>query len=185
MHGALTATLNASGMSPHVYCSGVAFSIQHSTDTLAYYVLDCSTGFASSLNCPQNHYPFTCATCFTIPEDVLDFNSSLAFCQIANGTLITVENSSQMLTLGRYLEGLNDTRTLWTGYRYVMGSRVDVAGQAAPEVLQDSGNFVSGTTTGDTDTCIGVQEGRFVNVPCSERRPFICLFQYSGELSII
>ena len=90
-----------------------------------------------------------------------------------------------MLTLGRYLEGLNDTRTLWIGYQYVMGNRVDVAGRAAPEVLQDSSNFVSGTTTGNTDTCIGVQEGRFVNVPCAERHPFICLFTYSGEFSII
>ena len=88
-----------------------------------------------------------------------------------------------MLTLGRYLEGLNETRTLWIGYRYVMGSRVDVAGQAAPEVLQDGGNFVSGTTAGDADTCIGVQEGRFVNVPCAERRPFICHFTYAGEHS--
>ena len=162
----------------------LTLAFQHSTDTPAYYVLDCSTGFASSLNCPQNHYPFTCATCFTIPENELDFNSSLAFCQNTNGTLITVENSTQMLTLGRYLEGLNDTRTLWIGYRYVMGNQVDAAGRAAPEVLQDSGNFVSGTA-GNTDTCVGVQEGRFVNVPCAERCPFICLFTYSGELSII
>lgn len=143
------------------------------------------TGFASSLTCPQNHYPYTCAACFTIPPSELDFNSSLAFCQNMNGTLITVENSTQMLTLGRYLEGLNETRILWIGYRYVMGSRVDVAGQPAPEVLQGSRNFVSGTTAGDTDTCIGVQEGRFVNVPCAERRPFICHFTYSGEHSTI
>ena len=141
------------------------------------------TGLASALSCPQGHFPYSCSTCFRIATNELDFDSSDAHCQNKSGFLITVDNSTQMLMLGRYLEGLNDSRKLWIGYRYAStGGAVDMAGQAAPDVLQDGTNFAGGATAGGANTCIGVQEGRFFNAPCTEGYPFICSYTYSGKV---
>ena len=141
------------------------------------------TGLVSALSCPQNHYPYSCSTCLTIATNELDFNSSNVYCRNRSGILITVDNSQQMLTLGRYLEGLNDSRRLWIGYRYTSSGRpVDMTGQAAPAVLQDNRNFEGGVIAGDTNTCIGVQMGSFFNAPCTEGLAFICSYRYSGKV---
>ena len=102
-------------------------------------------------------------------------------CNLLGGKLTTTEDETNFELLSRYLGGLNESRRLWIGYRYSSsGSRIGLEGNEAPGVVQDDSNF-NGSTTGNINSCIGIQNGKFIVAPCTDTLPFICTIAYNGE----
>ena len=95
--------------------------------------------------------------------------------------MITTESEQQFRLLSRYLGGLQEKRTLWIGYRLSSsGSRIGLEGDGAPSVILDNNNF-NGSTSGNGDSCVGIQSDKFVVVPCAQTLPSICTITYDGE----
>ena len=94
---------------------------------------------------------------------------------------MTTKDGSQFNLLSRYLGGLSESRKLWIGYRMSnSGSRIGLEGDRAPDIVQYNGNF-NGSTSGNSDSCIGIQTGKFIIASCSQRLPFICTIVYDGR----
>ena len=137
----------------------------------------------ASFHCPAGHYPYGgCSSCFKIVDTSLNFDGARRYCiHDLGGNLVTTEDSIQLTLLSRYLGGLRESRRLWIGYRLSsFGTRIGLKGNQAPDVVQNDRNF-NGSTSGDVDSCIGIQGGKYVVVPCDQTLPFICVITYNGE----
>jgi hypothetical protein len=47
-------------------------------------------------------------------------------------------------------------------------------------VVLDDGNF-NGNTSGNDRSCVGMENGKFIVVPCTTELPFICTIVYNGK----
>lgn len=143
-----------------------------------------STGFTQAVSCPPSQYNYRgCYTCFqlVVISTGLTFDGANQYCRSGGGGLISIPTTTDFVLLNRYLEGLEETRGVWVGYRYTESrERVDVSGAAAPSVLQDSGNFNRSSDSGGTGICIGLQNGKFFGTTCSSLMHFLCEYTYSG-----
>ena len=138
----------------------------------------------AAFQCPHDHYQYpsgACSSCFTIVSRNMSFNEAQGRCSLDGGDLTTTEDEINLRLLSRYLEGLKETRKLWIGYRLSSsGSRIGLKGNEAPAVLLDDSNF-DGSTAGDVNSCVGIQNGRFFVAPCNDKLPYICTIVYNGE----
>ena len=141
----------------------------------------------AAFQCPPDQYPYpsdACSSCFTIVNERQNFDSARGYCSVLGGELTTTENETNFELLSRYLEGLNESRRLWVGYRYSSsGSRIGLEGNEAPGVVLDDGNF-KGSTSGNDRSCVGMENGKFVVASCTIELPFICTIVYNGKSRI-
>ena len=144
-------------------------------------------GFVFTFKCPENQYPYSCATCLRIEDTESDFNSALEICRSSGGDLLPVENDAHFSALKWYLSVLNDDRRLRIGYKFNnSGVLVDTEGITAPDVVLAGDNYVGGGgVIGDEDTCIGIQGEKFFTSPCSDSLVFLCSYNYQGTVCFI
>ena len=127
-----------------------------------------------------------CSTCFapSAADEFLSFQQASDYCHVRGGTLLTFNTSADLTRVQRYLEGLRKERKEhWIGYlnseeEERVGER---GGAAAPDVVQDDENFITGRASKAHERCIGVKGGQFFTRPCDRLLGFICEYTYSGE----
>ena len=85
--------------------------------------------------------------------------------------------------LQRYLEGIQERRSIWVGYLYNGNNmRIAADGSPASSVILDDSNFVNGSNGGEDGICIGIEEGKLFSAPCFNLFPCICQHHYDGML---